>query len=249
MIRFRDLGRFSGPTVLLLHGSPVPAAYLDRLASTLSHTFRVLLPDLPGYGDSGGAPRPLRDVQGELERHLIELGLRSVDVVGVHLGVYRALRLALGKVVSVRRMVALSGFARLDDSERRRCLTYADIVRIGGDLCDVYLEQALSAEVRDGQPSLAERCRGWVHHVAPATWVAELEAMAQLSDLLPGVHDLSASLLVLHGDEDRVVPVAKAFEMAEAAPRAVVERLPCGHLPLFELPERVVPRIRSFLSF
>jgi hypothetical protein len=41
--------------------------------------------------------------------------------------------------------------------------------------------------------------------------------------------------------------VIKSMEMATASPHALVERLPCGHLPLAELPECVIPRIRGFL--
>lgn len=46
----REIG--VGKPVLLLPGCPVPADHLVPLARELSNDRRVLLPDLPGYGDS-----------------------------------------------------------------------------------------------------------------------------------------------------------------------------------------------------
>jgi haloacetate dehalogenase len=43
----------AGPPLLLLHGYPQTHACWHRLAPALARSFRVLMPDLPGYGDSG----------------------------------------------------------------------------------------------------------------------------------------------------------------------------------------------------
>ena len=43
----------AGPPLLLIHGYPETHACWHRLAPQLAETFRVVLPDLPGYGDSG----------------------------------------------------------------------------------------------------------------------------------------------------------------------------------------------------
>ncbi|MGH2830769.1 MAG: alpha/beta fold hydrolase, partial [Actinomycetota bacterium] len=46
----------SGPAVVLLHGFPQTGACWDPIAARLAARFRVIVPDLPGYG----ASRPAR---------------------------------------------------------------------------------------------------------------------------------------------------------------------------------------------
>ena len=43
----------AGPPLLLLHGYPETHACWHRVAPRLAESFRVVLPDLPGYGVSG----------------------------------------------------------------------------------------------------------------------------------------------------------------------------------------------------
>jgi len=42
----------TGPAVLLLHGTPSPGEDWLPLAEELAPRYRVLIPDLPGYGAS-----------------------------------------------------------------------------------------------------------------------------------------------------------------------------------------------------
>ena len=51
-IAFAELGDASNSVVVLLHGSPVGASLLHRLAQRLSADFRVIVPDLPGFAAS-----------------------------------------------------------------------------------------------------------------------------------------------------------------------------------------------------
>lgn len=242
----RDLGRFSGPTVLVLHDCPAPAEHVLRLAMLLARTHRVLVPDMPGYGHSVLHEDPLASAESDLVAHVRGLGLSALDVVGVGLGSYRALRLALSGALPIRRLVSLSGFARLADEDRRRCQSYVDILSLGGDLCDSIISRCLTTNQRDADPELVERLRGWVHAVAPATLSTELSAMAGCADLRPRLAGLTARTLVLHGFQDNFVPPTRSEEIAMGAPRAQIEMVAAGHLLLEELSEQL-PRVRAFL--
>lgn len=249
MMRIRDLGRFSGPTVLMLHDSPVPAPHLEQLAHALAQSSRVIVPDLPGYADSPLTARTIGGTQLQLQALLSGLELEMVDMVGVGLGGYRALCLALDGRIKVRRIVCLNAFATLNGEERRRCSTHADVLSCGGDLTEMYVERALPPERRDASSELARRLRAWILEVSRDTLIAELESQARCEDLTIRLPRLKAGLLALHGERDQLVPVEHSVEMTDRAPYSVLEKLPCGHLPLDELPDRVIPRVRAFLSF
>jgi len=108
-----EAGPSDGPPVLLLHGFPDSAVIwrhqIDALASA---GFRVVAPDLPGYGRSG---KPLAvnryrlaELVADMVSLLATLGLRSVAVVGHDWGAVLAWQLALARPQRVSRLVALS---------------------------------------------------------------------------------------------------------------------------------------------
>ena len=51
-VAFRDYGPRDAPVVVLLHGSPVASSTFDRLGPRLAGEFRLIVPDLPGFGGS-----------------------------------------------------------------------------------------------------------------------------------------------------------------------------------------------------
>ncbi|MGW0041008.1 alpha/beta fold hydrolase [Rhodococcus sp. NPDC003348] len=103
----------AGPTVLLLHGGGPGASGVSnysRNIAALAADFRVIVPDLPGYGrsykgiDKGDPFRALADgIRGLMD----VLGVEQADLVGNSYGGACALRLALDTPERVRRMVLM----------------------------------------------------------------------------------------------------------------------------------------------
>jgi len=100
-VSYEDYG--SGPIALLIHGSPGNGKAWARVGERLSQRYRVIAPDLPGYGET--TPLPLHaepdtaDAAGLLEGLLSTLGAPAV-VAGHSYGGVVALTLALrGRLV------------------------------------------------------------------------------------------------------------------------------------------------------
>lgn len=108
-----EAGPPDGPAVLLLHGFPDSAVIwrhqIDALAAA---GFRVVAPDLPGYGRSSTPATVdryrLAELVADMVGLLAALGLRSVAVVGHDWGAVLAWQLALARPQRVSRLVALS---------------------------------------------------------------------------------------------------------------------------------------------
>ena len=104
----------SGPPVLLLHGFPQTHAMWHRVARLLTPHFRLVMPDLRGYGDSDKPPgaadhanyskRTMALDQVELMR---SLGFASFFVCGHDRGARVAHRLALDHPDAVRKLMLL----------------------------------------------------------------------------------------------------------------------------------------------
>src|SRR5215208_6472894 len=84
--RVREAG--SGSPLLFLHGAEGPLPGWPPFLETLVERFRVVAPDLPGFGQSSGGERfsDVLDLTTYLQDLLDALDLEQVDAVGHDLG-------------------------------------------------------------------------------------------------------------------------------------------------------------------
>lgn len=117
----RGSGRTGANPVLLLHDAPGAGRQLTDLYAALSEHGRVLLPDLPGCGDSDPLPGRAPDLGGYADAvaaMLAARGLRAVDVYAVGCGAAVALELNRRHPDLVASL-ALTGLLRTAGDERR----------------------------------------------------------------------------------------------------------------------------------
>lgn len=102
-----------GPAVLMLHGGGPGASGLSNYArniGALAEHFRLLVPDMPGYGRSTkGLDRadPFGDLANCMLEMLDAIGVKRVHVIGNSLGGACALRMALDQPRRVGRLVLM----------------------------------------------------------------------------------------------------------------------------------------------
>lgn len=85
---YREAGPEDAPVVVLLHGSPGSSSNFEELIDALADDVRVLAPDLPGYGHSR-AELPdysMRSHAHSLAAWLAERGIEGAHLVGFSLG-------------------------------------------------------------------------------------------------------------------------------------------------------------------
>ncbi|MFD4430204.1 alpha/beta fold hydrolase [Nocardia sp. NPDC058497] len=103
----------AGPAVVLLHGGGPGASGLSNYARNieqLARQFRVIVPDLPGYGRSTkriDQSDPFGDLAAAVGGLLDELGIASAHLIGNSYGGAAALRLAMDRPATVDRLVLL----------------------------------------------------------------------------------------------------------------------------------------------
>lgn len=103
----------TGPAVLMLHGGGPGASGLSNYArnvGALSRHFRLLVPDMPGYGQSTKG-LDQADPFGDLARSMVglldALGVAQAHVIGNSLGGACGLRMALDQPERVDRLVLM----------------------------------------------------------------------------------------------------------------------------------------------
>lgn len=109
---FRGVVGGQGPTVLLLHGYPQTHLAWRHIAPVLARHYRVVVPDLPGYGASRQLDRRSRWTKRRVAAALVELmdalGQPRFVVVGHDRGARVGYRLALDHPARVERYASLT---------------------------------------------------------------------------------------------------------------------------------------------
>lgn len=239
-----------GPALLLIGGLWSQAPMFDPLRPLLDG-FRTIAFDPPGIGatDLPAHPYSVRQLARFAAGVLDAVGIDRAHVLGVSLGGAVAQQLARSHRDRVDRLVLVStgpgafGVPGRPDVLLRfgRPTAYRDVAaleRIAGDLFGGRLRE---------QPELV---RAW-HLRAPAdrrAWLYRLAGTAGWTSL-PWLHHVTQPTLVVHGDDDPIVPVVNARLLAWRLPRARLEVVVGGgHLLLLDSADAVLPLVTEFLT-
>jgi pimeloyl-ACP methyl ester carboxylesterase len=232
-----------GDPLLLLHGWGGSSLSFMSVAADLEQRFRVLAPDLPGFGFSEAPPSAWGSA--EYARAVAVLpraaGFGAVDVVGHSFGGKVALALATGYPELVRRLVIVgSPIVRLpaEGSVRSRSLAYSALRGVAralpplrGRILDWGRNRFGSADYRAAGP-----LRPTLVRVVNEDW----------RPALPAVH---APVLLLWGEDDTEVPLRVAEEALKELPNARLTVIGgAGHFPFLDKPREFSEAVIDFLS-
>ena len=167
-------------------------------------------------------PRTLRESTDALVDDLVALGVKTLKVVGVSGGGYRALLLALSPRVVVSHVVTLAGYATLEPAHRDGLKQLAALARTGGDV-GVAAPTMFAAAYGKANPAAVDRVRAELARVPATVLAEELEAAASSEDLRARLPDLGAIVTARAGDGDVAMPLDRAREIATGADRGRLE--------------------------
>jgi pimeloyl-ACP methyl ester carboxylesterase len=245
--------RGNGSAIVLIHGHPFSRRMWSGQLEALSDRFRVVAPDLPGYGESPPrgetiTPRGLADSVVEL---IDALDVERATVVGLSLGGLVAMELGLGYPDRIDGLVLTATTAAPltpEEVEMRRS-TAQRLERDG--LLDHALEMAgrLFGPDARREPALVLPILETMLTTSPAGAAAALRGRAER----PPYHELLPSLrvpsLVLAGDADFFSTAEITAQLVAALPDPEVVILPgIGHMPNLEAPEAFDRTVRRFAA-
>ncbi len=245
----------AGEPVLLLHGQPGSAADWAGVRRELGERFRVLTPDRPGYGRTGGEATGLGGNAEAMARLLEEQGIASAVVAGHSWGAAVALAMAERYPALVRRLVLVCpvtpderfGFV---DRMLARPRTGAAVVHAGFRLAGLALSTR-PAQLRVerllpgfGSEATAGLAREWRRGSLWRSFHLEQQALfEELPSLRAGVDALDVEALVVIGAADHVTSPSGARRLAEALRARVIEVPRLGHMLPMQSPRVVAEAI------
>jgi pimeloyl-ACP methyl ester carboxylesterase/membrane protein DedA with SNARE-associated domain len=220
--------------VLLLHGSPGRARDFERLAPVLSKQFRLLIPDLPGFGYSS---REIPDYSFRAHaRYVLQLldylGVERAHIVGFSMGGGAALSLVECAPDRVASIVMLSA--------------------IGVQEMELLGDHRVNHAIHGLQLAALWALYELIPHFGLFDGAMLDSAYARNffdSDQRPLraiLRRLRAPMLVMHGRKDFLVPVEAAEEHLRLVPQSEAVITDGDHFMLFTSPESVAGPLSGF---
>jgi 2-hydroxymuconate-semialdehyde hydrolase len=254
-LAYVDVG--DGPPVVLLHGFPTSSYLWRGLVPLLAARFRVVAPDLLGYGDSDHPRDAPLDIaaQADYVRELVDhLELdRFALVAHAHGGGVAQLLVLAGAPVETAVLLDPIAFDAWPVGGTRD-LRDRDPDSLTGDDVDAWVREAFVAGTVDPsslrEDDLRAYIRPWVKPDGPkALWRA---ARALDGHGLAGHEAAFASwelpVLLLWGEDDPFLPTELGERLHEAIPSSSLGLVPgCGHFLPEEAPETIFPMISEYL--
>ena len=235
----------SGDALLVLHHSTGNPGWLP-VYEQLAASRQVLVPDLPGYGQSERPEwaREPRDLAILLHRALDRLGLDRITAVGLGLGGWVAAEMAVLQQQRFERLVLVGAPGiKPDEGEVMDQMMLAHEVYVRACFAD---QANFEAEFGE-EPDAATR-ELWDFSremTARLTWKPYM-FNRRLPHLL---QEVQTPTLLVWGADDRIVPMAVARSYEAALPNATLEVVAdCGHMVDMEQPERLAELVGAHLG-
>ncbi len=266
---YREAGPADAPVILLLHGFPTSSHMFRELIPLLADRYRVIAPDLPGFGNTIAPPRGSLDYTFDnLARVIGEfvdaLGLNRYAIYVFDYGAPTGFRLALAHPERVSAMISQNGNAYLEGLSDAWATWQTYWRAPSPEHREACREALLPATIRDFQ----YRHGADPQLVSPDGYTLDIAYMAR-----PGAEDIQLDLildyrsnvaqypafqkyfrahqpplLAIWGKNDPffIPPGAEAFR--RDIPDAEVRLLETGHFALETHAEEIARAIREFLE-
>jgi pimeloyl-ACP methyl ester carboxylesterase len=265
---YREAGPIDGPVILLLHGFPTAGHMFRDLIPLLSDRYRVIAPDLPGFGQTKAPPR------GQFEYSFDNLARTIgdfVDAIGLHrfalyvfdYGAPTGFRLAMAQPQKITAIVSQNGNAYVEGLSplwetwqtywREPTPQHREACR--ADLSD----DGIRFEYEHGAPAGLVGPDGWsldtlyMHRAGAQDIQLDLilsyrTNVALYPDFQQYFRTHQPPFLAVWGKNDPffIPPGAEAFK--RDLPKAEVHFVDAGHFALETHHDEIAARMRAFLA-
>jgi 3-oxoadipate enol-lactonase len=240
-----------GPPLFLFHSLLSDRASFDAIVPKLSQSFRVIVPELPGFGQSRLANGGLADVADRMAEAVRDAaGEDDAIVLGNGYGGFVALQMAIRHSSIASRLVLADCGAAFSEPGREAFRNMAAASKAKGmaAITDVAMRRLFAPEFQEKHPDLMHDRREAFLRTDPEVFRAACVALAEL-DLRPDLGKVTAPVLVLVGEHDEATPPPMSRELAAGLPNARLKVISgCAHVPQLQSPEIFLDAIGDFLA-
>ena len=248
-VRYLDTGSMNHP-LLMLHGLGGCADKWAAAASILSNHYRVIMPDMTGYGKSA---KPIIDYTPEFfvsftKEFVDTLDLKMPFIAGVSLGGQIAAKYAaessrISKLILVspagmmkHPTPALDAYVMAALYPRESSAAHALKLMDGGE--------------KEANPSIIRMFLDNMRRPnAKMAFMSTLLCFRNDKVITPILKKITVPTLLIWGYDDMIVPISYASKFTMAIEKCTFEGMTdCGHTPYAQHPQRFADAVHKFLA-
>jgi 3-oxoadipate enol-lactonase len=240
-----------GRPILLLHSLLAGRASFDRIIPALAARFRVMVPELPGFGRSLATRGDLPSVADRVAEAVREAcpGEKPV-VLGNGYGAFVALQMTVRHPDIASRLVLAGCGAKFSEQGRAafRAMAAASAEKGLEAIAETAMRRLFAPDFQAANPALVSECRAAFLGTNLEVFQAACAALASL-DLEADLPKVRLPVLALAGEQDEATPPLMARELVAGLPDARLVILPgCAHVPQLQAPESFLAAIDGFIG-
>ena len=246
---YEDTGG-SGPAIVFSHGLLLDGTMFSPQLTALRDRYRCIVWDERGHGKTATdtlTSFSYYDSANDLAALLSFLGIDSAILVGVSQGSFLGMRCALTHPGRVRALVLIATQAGIDDQKTLASYRALLDAWIAGNLPEEIASTVEHILFGPNWPGASAWKEKWRAMTAP-NLMSSLDALVRRDDISDRITSIRVPALVIHGDADAAIPLARAQAMKEAIPNAELIVIAGGHSVNMTNPGPVSAAINNFLE-
>lgn len=252
-LNFEQYG--NGKPIVFLHAFPFSGQMWRRQSQELASSgWRVVLPDLPGFGKSPiSAEISGIDAMARAVNELLNaLEIERAAIAGLSMGGYAALNFFKFYPEKVSALILADTTAQADSEEKRKS-RYEMIEKIAEQGSEILVSEMLpkmiSQNTKDNNPALVREIAEMIANAEPQAMIAALKGMAGRDDFSDILAEIDVSTQLIFGEEDKITDLAAAEHLKTGIKNSKLAVIPsAGHLSNLENPTKFNQILLAFLS-
>ncbi len=247
-IEYDDIG--NGVPLLLIHGFPLDRTLWRTQIAGLSQIFRVIAPDLRGFGqssDTDGEAVTMDQYAADLKSLLDSVNVKQAVVGGISMGGYVALAFYAQYADRVKGLL-LANTRAIPDSEEGKQSRLTNAQRVG-EAGSSFLVETMAPKMLgpSAKPEIEIAVRSMMARQRAPGLMSALRGMAARPDRTTLLRFATVPALVVSGTEDALIPPSDSEAMHGLIPNSRLVIIPdAGHLSNLDKADAFNHVVREF---
>lgn len=239
-----------GPTLLLLHGYLENTSMWEAYSNDLARNFQVVIPDLPGHGQSEvyAETHRMELMAEKVNEVLDELGITEVLIVGHSMGGYVTLAFAELYPQKTKAFILMNSTSFPDSDEKKelRLRAIDTAQRNMNALIKMSIPLLFDAERLNELTQEKEFAKEMARSTPLTGVLAALKGMRERKDRSFVLRNFKGKIGVILGSKDRTVDPIPIKQLAESLRNVKILEQETGHMAYLEAKENTLQFIQDF---
>ncbi|MCT8859908.1 alpha/beta hydrolase [Shewanella xiamenensis] len=257
-LSYLDIG--TGPALLFGHSYLWDSAMWAPQIALLSKSYRCIVPDLWGHGQSGTVPEnchSLLDISEHMLALMDALELETFSLIGLSVGAMWGAELVLKAPARVKTLAMLDSFIGFEpEITRAKYFGMLDMIQTAGSIPPVLINAIsplfFADNAKANNPELVQRFESDLAALTPER-IPDIVKLGRIifgrRDTLEFAEQFTLPCLIMVGVEDKARSVLESYLMSDAINGSQLVHIPsAGHISSLEQAEFVNQQLLAFLS-